>query len=163
MSDDPRQRLHELSEGVYVEDDVLGIIGRIMEYDPNLRVQYLAGRGQLDDAPYRVVELCPDGIERMVMGCWELDERVLQRLFAADTQKQDILRNLDRVNGDARERSKRRFRDESLAEAKEMTISILRSPKTEYSMPGQEEGEKVIFHSHQPAKIVTRTGREREG
>lgn len=152
MPDDTRKRLHELSEGVYVEDDVLGVVQRIQEYDPNLRVQYLAGRGHnLGDAPYRIMEICPDNVERMVMSVWELDERVLQRLFAADTQKQNIMKNLDTVNENIREGMKRRFRDETLAEAHDKTVGILRSPKTSYTVPN-DDGTNTVFHSHEPAK-----------
>lgn len=163
MDDDTRGRLLELAPGVYIEDDVLGVVERIQEYDENLRVQFLdpSQSESLTDPPYRVMEMCPDGIPRMVFGVWELDERVLRRLYEADTRKQDIMRRLDTVNGAAREEQKRRFREEVLAEAHDLTVSVIESNKTEYTIPAKNPDEVVVIHSHRPSRTLNRrTGTE---
>lgn len=160
MPDDTRARLVELSQGMLIEQDVLGIVERIQEYDSNILVQYLdpGVHGELTDAPYRIMELCPDGMLRLVFTVWELDERVLKRLFEADNQKHRILERVDAMNHEVRQGLQRRFREEALGEAHELSVSILKSNKTEYSIPGDTPGENTVIHTHQPSKTITRTG-----
>lgn len=161
MSFDTTKRLIELSDGNACEADVYGIVERVKEYDPNLTIQYCSGRPSLTEAPYRLVELCPDGITRVVMDIWDLDQRVLERLYAADTKRHDILARLDANNAAAREREQRRYREEVLGEAMDQTLHVLASPKGSYSVPGPVDGLQTVFDSHQPSKIVDpKTGRE---
>ena len=153
--DDPRKRLIELAAGVYVESDVLGIVERIQEYDPNLRIQVLdpSSRDDVGDAPYRLVERCPDGIDRVVFGIWDLDARVLERLYAADTRKHDILGRIDQNNSAQREKEKRRYKEDVLGEAKDQAVSILKSPRGSYTLPGIEDGTQIVMDSHEPVAI----------
>lgn len=162
MTFDVKKRLVELSSGAYCEDDVLRIVERIREYDPNLNVKYCdPDTAQMTDAPYIIVELCPDGIERTIMQVWDLDARILERLYAADTKRHDILARLDVNNAAAKERQQRRYKEEVLGEAKDQTLAILRSPKGSYSLPGPVSGTQTVFDSHIPTKIVDpKTGRE---
>lgn len=161
MPFDLDQRLVELAAGVYVEEDTLRIVQRVMEYDPNLRVKYLDPDrgGELNDPPYKIFELCPDGHERLVFGVWDLDERVIERLWAADTQRHDVLYRLDGTNALARQNIKRRFEEER-AEALEIVQAVVRSPKDTYTMPGKESGTTVKFSATEPVKTVTRSGLE---
>lgn len=159
MAFDVDQRLVELAVGVYVESDVLDIVQRIREYDPNLRIKYLDPDrgGELDDPPYKIMELCPDGHERLVFGVWSLDERVMARLFAADTQRHDILARLDGVNGVARANQTRRYEEER-EEMIEKAVAVLRSPKDTYTLPGQQLGETIVMSATMPCKVRTRAG-----
>lgn len=159
MSFDLDQRLVELAAGVYVEQDVLHIVERVLEYDPNLRVKYLDPDrgGELGDPPYKIFERCPDGHERLVFGVWSLDERVLERLEAADTQRNNILLRLDGTNATARQDNARRFQEQRDS-ALEIVRSVIRSPKDTYTMPGDVEGTKVVFSATEPVKTVTKSG-----
>lgn len=160
MPDDTRKRLIELSSGDYCESDVLGIVERIKAYDPNLQIQYLAGRPGLSDAPYRLVERCPDGLDRVVFDIWDLDARVLERIEAADIRRHDILARLDEHNRQVKEKEKRHFREEVLGEARDKTEAVLRSPKGSYTLPFGD-GKQVKLDSHTPVKIIDpKTGRE---
>lgn len=153
MTDDTKQRLIELAEGVYVEADVLNIVGQIQDYDSNLRVKFLRpGVGDVSDAPYAIFEVCPDGLERLVFTVWELDQRVMERLYQSDNQKHDILGRLDKANDKRKADAQRRF-SEFMEEARDIAKHIIKSPKTEYSIPTGED-QNTVFHSHQPAKIV---------
>lgn len=158
MPFDHRERLVQLAEGVLVEEDTLRIVERIREYDPNLRIKYLDPDrgGDLGDPPYKIFELCPDRFERLVLSVWSLDERVLERLWAADTQRFDILAKLDRVNNQARENEQRRYREER-EEAHEMAVSILRTPKDTYTLPGKD-GTTVVISATEPSSVKTRSG-----
>jgi hypothetical protein len=139
---------------VSVEADVLAVTEKIQAYDPNLKVQFLndAARG-VSDPPYRIVEKCKDGVERIVFSVWTLDDTVLQRVFAADNQKFDVLGITDSVNARAKQREQQRYKDK-LGEAREITTTVLRSNKDTFSVPANvidpEDGsasEKVIFRA----------------
>jgi hypothetical protein len=156
---DADQRLVELAAGVYVESDVLDIVQRIRDYDPNIRVKYLDPDrgGDLGDPPYKIMELCPDGHERLIFGVWSLDERVMVRLFAADTQRHDILARLDGVNGVARADEARRYEQER-EEMIEKAVAVLRSPKDTYTLPGARPGETIVMSATMPCKVRTKSG-----
>ena len=143
-----QKRLVELATGEWMEEDAYEIVRKIQEYDPNLRVQYLDPKvaGDITDAPYRILELCPDGIPRVVFAVWELDERVIERLFTADTQKGNILHGLDGSNLLAEQKRHRRYDDESAA-LTEMVAGVLRSPKDTYKATNPVTGEKHTFTS----------------
>lgn len=142
-----KKRLIEMSNGVIIEEDVLGIVERIQKYDPNLTVQYCdPDTSTLSDAPYRIMEECPDGLQRMVMECWTLDERVLEQLFAADTQKNNVLEGMDNRNHMVAAGVKQRYRDE-LAALSELAKDVLDSPKDTYSATNPVTGQKHTFRS----------------
>lgn len=129
-----RSGLVRLDDGNLVERDVLGIVEKICEYDPNLKVQYLdpaLGPG-LTEAPYRIVEVCPDGEVRPVFSVWTLDDTVLERLYNADTKKLDVLANLDLKNLAARNSQERRFQ-EIKDEDNDIIAHVLKSPKGKYT------------------------------
>lgn len=160
---DAKERLVELAAGVYVEQDVLRVVQTIQEYDPNLRVKYLDpdSGGSVGDPPYKVVELCPDGIERVVFSVWKLDGSIVERLRAADTQKLDILVGLETKNQAVRDAEKRRFREEVLGEAHDIAHHVLRSPRSSYTVEHPHDpGTRLIFDSTHPIKRRTRTGIE---
>lgn len=142
-----KKRLFEMADGTLVEEDVLGIVERIQSYDPNLTVQYLdPDKSDFASAPYRVMEKCPDGNLRMVFECWELDERVLERLFRADTQKASVLEGIDNTNHLARKRIRQRYRDEQEA-LSDMVDGILNSHKDTYTATNPVTGQKHTFRS----------------
>lgn len=142
------KRLVQIDEqGTMVESDVLGVVAKIQAYDPNLRVQFCdPTRATLADAPYRIMELCPDGQLRHVMSIMELDERVMERLYAADTYSTDVLADIELANRRARDNIRRRFRDEMEA-LTEMAAAVLRSPKDTYRATNPVTGQVHVFSS----------------
>jgi hypothetical protein len=137
-------------DGALVETDALRIAERVHEYDPNLSVKFLASAAQLvAEPPFVVVERCRDGVERPVFSVWKLDETVLQRLYAADNEKWNVLAQLDANNAKVKQREKRRYRD-SMDEAKEIVKSVIKSPKSTYTVPESvTKGEKGS-----PSKLI---------
>lgn len=130
--EDDRGHLVRLDENSFVERDVLNIIEKIYYYDPNLKVQYLEHAANLGDAPWRIVERCRDGQWRTVFYIWDLDERVLDRLYAADTQRHNVLGRLDAHNKSIRQDQERRYEDKRL-EHVDITKHVFASPKGRYS------------------------------
>lgn len=149
---DTKGRLIELAEGVYVESDVYNIVLKVKEYDPNLSVKVLARNADLTDAPYILVERCPDGIERKVFDIWELDDRVLDRLHNADRLKNDVLANIDKVNAARRRELKRRY-EERILEANDIVKTALRSPKGSFSFKN-EQGDLVTLDDDPTRRTV---------
>lgn len=131
---DVKQAYINMGQGVRVEADVYNIARRIEEYDPNLHVQFLTDVQRIDEPPFRIVERCKDGIDRPLFGVWILDETVLQRIFAADTQKFDVLKRLDENNAKAKQVEKQRYRD-SMEHASEIVQAVIKSPKDTFTVP----------------------------
>ena len=150
---DVKQKLIQLAEGVYVEQDALRIAEKIQEYDPNLRLKYCAEYSSLSDAPYKLVELCPDGVERIVFDIWELDDRVIEKLYAADTKYQDINAMLDKKNEAARKDERRRYK-ELTDEANDIAKSVFNSSKDTYRFTDPLTGRKMKIHAGRPVEVV---------
>lgn len=160
MPYDHQARLVELAAGVYVEEDTLRIVERIQDYDPNLVVKYLDPDrgGELGDPPYRIMERCPDGFERLVFGVWVLDESVIQRIFAADTQRHDIMARLESHNAKTKADQLRRYKEDVLGEAQEMVKAVIRSNKETYTLPGQDSNTQIVLSSTMPCRVRTKSG-----
>lgn len=151
---DVNKRLVELAEGVLVEDDVLRIVERIREYDPNLVIQYCARPDSIADAPYRIMELCPDGHKRLVFSVWQLDNTVMERIYNADNQRHNTLLLLDKANEKARRENRRRY-DEEREQAKDIVAHVFASPKNTYSFTDEDEQgkKKVTVSDVYPHKV----------
>jgi hypothetical protein len=128
-------KMVQIAPGVLVEADVLDIVEWIRNYHPNLDVVYLDPTRfdlSIDDPPYKVIERCNDGMTRVVFSCWTLDNRVKERIIAADTQHSDILGSMEKTEQALKNDKKRRFKDE-MAEAHDLAAHLLRNPKTSYT------------------------------
>lgn len=155
---DVKGRLIELAQGVYVERDVLNIAEKIREYDDNLRLQYLDpdhSEAGLSDAPWRVVEICRDGLPRIVLSAWELDDRILERLYAADTQRFDLLAAIDGKNRVVKQDKNRRYQEEREQEM-DIITSILKSPKGRYSFEAPRTGNLVTIDDDPQRKATVK-------
>src|SRR5688572_14036852 len=86
----PHDAIDHEGNWVEVEDDVVRVVKEIERLYPELRVQYAADDGEFTSvAPFRVVERTPTG-DKEVLRVWELDDRLLQLLHDADTQKHGV-------------------------------------------------------------------------
>lgn len=149
---DTREKLIEVSKGIYVEADALRIAEKIQEYDPNLRLKYCANPDSISDAPYMLVELCRDGIERVVFYIWELDDRVIDRLHQADNQRLNVISEVEAANALAKKESNRRYK-ELHDEATEIAGAIAKSPKETYKLTDPYTGKKLKVHQHKPVEV----------
>lgn len=137
-----KERLVELSQGTYVERDVWNVVEKIRHYDSNLRIKYLGRNDSYTDAPYALFEQCPDGIERLIFTIWELDDRVLERLRNADTQRQNVLSNMDVSNAEIKASLDRRYKEKAL-EKHDIAEHVFKSPKGKYSYTN-DDGNLVV-------------------
>lgn len=148
-----RGYLVRLDDGHFVQRDVLGIIQKIMDYDPNLKVQYLEHAANMNNAPWRIVEHCYDGQWRVVMYVWELTEQVFERIWKADTQKADVLSMIDANNNRVRADQKRRYRDE-MDEANDIAAHVFASPKGRYTVEDHATGKRIKLDDDPLRKAV---------
>ena len=137
-------RLH-LVGGMLVEHDALRIVEKIRERWPELKVQYLESAPvTLNEPPFQLVEICKDGVERLVFRFWELDDRVIDRILACDTHYTNPNENSIANNEQVRKENLQRFR-ERIGEASDIAHSVLRSPKDTYTVNDPETGQKLKF------------------
>ena len=135
---------YTIVNGVAVETDVLRIVEAIHEYDPKLRVQFLAEAAAVNEPPFRVIETCRDGVDRVAFTAWELDGRLLERVMAADCAQRDLDAIITKKNRAAKDDLNRRYR-ESVEEANEIAYAVLRSRKSKYSVRNPFTGELLTF------------------
>ena len=149
---DVKQRLVQIADGVYVERDALRIVDKIQEYDENLRLKYCERTSDLSDPPYKLVEVCKDGTERIVFDIWSLDDRVIEKLYAADTRGQDIMDMLNKKNEAAKRDQNRRYKDIQ-DEANEISQSVLKSDKQLYKLTDPLTGKNLKIHQDRPVEV----------
>lgn len=141
-------------EGSYVDRDVLGVIQKIADYDPNLRVQYLEIAATLDEAPWRVVERCKDGQDRVVLTAWVMDNSVYDRLILADTQlwnpSEKSIQNNQKIKQNKHKKDK-----EEMAESSELAGRIIYNDKS-YSFIDDKTDEKVTIRTDGTVKRESR-------
>lgn len=131
-------------QGTPVERDALRVAEAIHEYDPNLRLQYVAESAAVGDAPFRVIERCRDGVERVAMYAWKLDGELLQRIQAADCAARDLDDVLTKKNRKAKDAQNQRYRELN-EEANEIAHAVLRSDKSKYTVRDPLTGKLNTF------------------
>lgn len=136
----------KLDESTIIEHDVLNVIQKVMEYDQNLKVQYLERAAVMGDAPWRIIERCKDGEWRVIFYTWQMDERVLDRIRMADCHSVDVLSAVDANNTSLRKLEGRRFA-ERMGEAADITEHILKSSKGRYTF---KDGDKTVTIDDDP-------------
>ena len=76
-------------------------------------------------------------LERKVFDVWELDERVMERLYAADNQKANVLDALDNHNTKIRAANQRRFYERK-NEDLDIIVSSLKSTKGRWTFKNRD-------------------------
>lgn len=133
--------------GALVETDALRIAERINDYDPDLKLQYLERAASIGDPPFRIVGKQKDGTEYVVLTAWQLDQRVLDRLYAIDNTRQDLEKIIEETNRKAREAEQKK-QAEVNEEAANIASAALNSPKSVYTAKSPDTGEKVKLGRH---------------
>lgn len=137
---------------VQVDGDVANVVNEVARLWPDLKIQYCPNP-TVADPPYRVVELCKDGVWRPVLNVWQLDNRLLDMLHSCDSYRTDILAQLDKHNASVRkaqEEAEQAWRDA----AKDVMASVFRSSKGTYTIPDVRPGHEgeIIRIDDDPAR-----------
>lgn len=137
-------------EFVEIDDDLLGIIEEIRYRWPALRVVTLDMDAHHDifDAPFRILELCHDGVERKVMDVWKMDRTVIDKLHQMATVDLDKL--VADQNAKATKVRDDKFK-EALGAANDVVAHALHHPGTSYSFK-DSEGDLVTISDSDKTK-----------
>lgn len=137
-------------DGMLVDADCLRIAEAVKAYDENLEILCTVNAADISDAPYVLAELCRDGQYRKIMDVWELDDRVLEAVEAADSQRHDLIAVINGRNERVKKDRERRYKDLS-QETHEIAVSVLRTQKSRYTAPDPRTGESITFYDDRPA------------
>lgn len=127
---------------VLVDEKMYHIAKKISEYDENLKLICLEpGRVALADAPFMVVCENADGSFHKVLEAWEMDDRILERIWAADQHRFDSLTTIEAWEERNRKLAHNRYK-EALAENHEILEAAIRNPKSSFTFENRD-GEEV--------------------
>jgi len=150
---DDGKNYHEIGNAL-VEHDALRIAQAIKDYDEDLDVVCLDPYSQeikVNSAPYMVVCKMPDGTYQKVFDAWQLDDRVLERIWAADCQRFDTLQSIDKINNGIKMTKENRYRDK-MEDNNELAVAILRSQKSSFTFKN-ERGDEVKINERGPREL----------
>jgi hypothetical protein len=139
-------------DGMLVERDALNIAERVSEYDPRLAIMCAdPEKSGLNDAPFLLIWENNQGVWERVFEFWELDERVLERVWAADQQKFDGLARLESMEDQIRKQRESRYR-EVREENKEKMLAAVVNKSSSFSIHN-DEGDLIKIHENAPREI----------
>lgn len=119
---------------VEVDHDIFGVVQEIRDRWPQLQVQFCnPDLADPSDAPYRIIEMGRDGQWYEVMAIWEMDRRVIDRLYDSDITRTDVLRRVEESERKAREEQKLKELAE-FEEANDIATHALTSRQSKYKI-----------------------------
>jgi hypothetical protein len=148
---DPGTGDHLIVDGHVVERDALRIAEAIKDYDENLELICLdPDLADVNDAPFIVCERRKvDGALIRIMEAWQLDDRILERIYAADTQRSDVLLGLEKKEAQLRRDQESRYQEKRDAN-KDLVESIVKNMKSKYTF--EKDGKRVTLYDDRPAE-----------
>lgn len=150
VMDDGKNYL-DMGDGVWVQDDALRVAQAVHDYDENLIVICLDPTHpdvKITDAPFVVMQRMPNGSYQKVLEAWELDNRVLERIWLSDQHRNNQLQTLEQMEKSIREGQEKRYR-ETLDEAKELALDVIVSKASSYSFKNKRD-DIVKIHEDDP-------------
>lgn len=152
---DPGTGEYVVVSGSIVERDALAIAEKIQEYDENLVLMCLDDPlADYRDAPFVLCERQPNGTLHRVFEAWKLDDRILERIFAADKKRFDPLQRIEKMEAD-----QRRYREAQFEEKMQRDLDILvtgvKRRQSTYTIENPETGDMVRIHEDKPPTRVS--------
>ena len=140
-------------DGAIVETDALRIAEKIHQYDRNLNLICLSpDELSLTSAPFMVVCRKPDGSYYKVLESWTLDDRIIERLYASDQRKSNVMDTILNMEERQRKLAQDRYQ-ERIGDGLDMGIAALKSEKSTFSFKN-EEGDHVEMRDSSPLQVV---------
>ena len=126
-------------DGSFVSARIDRVIEAIKDYDPNIEVQWIPPRAREEgDNAFRLLYTEANGMQYVMFFVKtedEFDERVLERIWAADQQKQGKQYYSDvQLREMAQRNIKKRKWEDSIAEANDIAAHVFRSHKNTYKV-----------------------------
>jgi hypothetical protein len=123
-------------EGYFVSQEHQRIAEIINDYEPTLNLVWIPpDKREPGDSPFAVMHSPLGQPPYIVFHADECDERIIQRVFAADSKHHDILTELE-INNRAAEAIKLKREMDEAEEKKDVVKSIVKSPKQKYKHNG---------------------------
>lgn len=120
-----------MDDGSWISARTAHVAEAIRDYDSRLDVKWVpADRRRKDEDAIIVTERTPDGREVVVLSVRDesgFDERVLERIYAADGTRGDVLARMEAHNRAVRELDRKAWED-ARAAAQDVMASAVRSP-----------------------------------
>ena len=136
---------------VLVEKDAMGIAQAIKDYDPDLDLICLdPNSAAFTSAPFMVVWRSPQGHYEKVLEAWELDRRILERLYVADQHKTDTLATIEQWEERNRKLSQSRY-EEKLGDNNQLLEAAITNKKSSFTFDN-EQGDRVKINDVGPVE-----------
>lgn len=136
---DPGTGDHVVIDGLIVERDALSIVERIKEYDEDLEVVCLdpvmAGP---NDAPFILLWKRPTGEYVRVFEFWELNETIIQRIYASDQRRFDALDRTIKMEEYQKKQREDRYKDK-VAETADLLAYAMKNRTSSYTFKNHED------------------------
>lgn len=133
-------------DGNIVERKAHAIVQKIKEYDEDLDV-FCIDPSHPDvtfaDAPFVIVRRTPNGTYERVFEAWELDDRIIERLWLSDGQKNNQLDILVKME-EKKKREEEYAKSQKMGANHELFASAMATPKSSFSFRN-EAGELVTI------------------
>lgn len=127
-------------DGSFISEKVSRIVELVREYDHNIDVRWIPpNRRAVDDPAFALVTRQMDGKEYVIFYVQDesqFDERVLQRLYQNDAEKQGNILDAAEAHNAAVRAYQQKVHKEQLEEAKDLAYHILKSNKHTYKHNG---------------------------
>lgn len=146
-------------DGCLVDRDCLHIAEKIQDYDPNLQLIALDPddlHASFTSAPFMVIRHKGDGTYERVLEAWELDDRILERLWLADGTKNNQLDQLVSLEA-VKKKEQDDANKEKMWQNHELFAGAMRNPKSSFSYKN-EEGTLVTIKDNEG--VVKDKGRQ---
>lgn len=156
---DPGNGNFVMIDGNIVERDALHIAEKIQDYDPDLMLICADPddpRMGFATAPFLVIRQRTDGTYERVLEAWELDDRILERIWAADGTRNNQLDQLVKMERQ-QQRDKETAEKEVMGANHELFAAALANPKSSFSFKNRE-GDLVTVKDEHP--VTYNKGRE---
>ena len=94
----------------------------------------------------------PDGSYYKVLESWTLDDRIIERLYASDQRKSNVMDTILNMEERQRKLAQDRYQ-ERIGDGLDMGIAALKSEKSTFSFKN-EEGDHVDMRDSSPLQVV---------
>lgn len=146
---DPGTGDYVVIDGMIVERKASDIVQKIQEYDPDLEVFYCdPDKAEFNDAPYVLCWRDEKGVLKKVFEFWELDDRVIERIYNADRNRFDAFAKMTQIEEQLKKAKEDRYQEVRQTNV-ELFKDILRSPQSSYSFKNKE-GDLVRINERGP-------------
>ena len=139
-------------DGHLVERDALNIVEKLKDLNPSIEVLCLDPEraDNLAEEPFQVIEIVNGQVQK-ILGCWELDDRVIERVRLADSQHSDILDRLAKLEIDKQKETDYAYAQKR-GEAIDLVTAVAKNRKTSFSFK-KADGDTVTLFDNKPAEV----------